>query len=82
MTYTVVNRGSTQNMTTDMTPERIRKIRVDNGWTLGDFAKLLGFATRGAVAHLESGRKKPTGPVLRLLRIAEQNPRIFSRQLF
>ncbi len=64
-------------MSTEMTPERIRQIRLDNGWTLEDFAKLLGFATRGAVSHLEAGRKRPTGPVIRLLRIAEQNPEIF-----
>ena len=52
-----------------MTPIAIRLLRESLGMTQEDLARYLGFATKGAVSHLEAGRKRPTGPVLRLLEI-------------
>ncbi|MGZ9166203.1 MAG: helix-turn-helix domain-containing protein [Anaerolineales bacterium] len=41
------------------------------------FAGLMGVSLR-TVQDWEQGRRKPSGPAIALLRIAEQNPKIFT----
>lgn len=59
-----------------MTPKQIAQLRADLGDTQQEFARRLGLQTRGAVAHLEDGRRRPTGPLLALLRVLwdRENP--------
>jgi putative transcriptional regulator len=42
------------------------------------FAALMGVSLR-TVQDWEQGRRKPSGPALALLRIAEQNPEVFTK---
>jgi putative transcriptional regulator len=55
-----------------MKPEEVRKLRESLGMTQAELAEYLGLETRGAVSRLETGDRRPTGPVLRLLHILEQ----------
>lgn len=56
-----------------MTPEQIRELRETLRMTQEEFARRLGLQTRGAISHLESGRKVPVGPTLAALNLlAEQ----------
>jgi DNA-binding transcriptional regulator YiaG len=55
-----------------MKPEEVRKLRESLGMTQAELAEYLGFETKGAVSHLETGARRPTGPVLRLLHILQQ----------
>jgi DNA-binding transcriptional regulator YiaG len=49
-----------------MTPTQIRAIRDRLKMDLREFGRVLG-CSASRVCHLESGRKLPTGPLLRLL---------------
>lgn len=42
------------------------------------FAALMGVSLR-TVQDWEQGRRKPSGPAMALLRIAEQNPEVFTK---
>jgi DNA-binding transcriptional regulator YiaG len=54
-----------------MTPEEVAKLRESLEMTQEDLARYLGLRHKSQVAHLESGRTRVTGPVLRLLRLLE-----------
>lgn len=59
--------------------DRIKSLRESNGWTQDDLAGLIGLKTRGAISRLESGDKKPTGPVRQIITALENNPNIFRK---
>jgi transcriptional regulator with XRE-family HTH domain len=59
-----------------VTPQQIRELRIRLQFTQQEMAGRLGLRTRGAVAHLESGRRAPTGPVLELLRLLDGGKKI------
>ncbi len=52
-----------------MTPTQIRALRDALQMTQSEFAARLGLQTKGAVSHLEAGRKVPTGSTLAALRM-------------
>lgn len=62
-----------------MTPDQIRTLRERLKMTQAEFARRLGLETRGAVSRLESGSRKPAGPLLALLLLlseqAQRTPR-------
>lgn len=60
-----------------MTPERIRKIRGDQGFSTAQLAAILGLADpdrngSDRVRDFESGKREPSGPIRRLLYLLEQ----------
>lgn len=54
-----------------MRPDQIRWVRKTGGWDVTGFAAWLG-VTRQSISNWESGRSSPTGPVLRVLNILEE----------
>lgn len=54
-----------------MKPEQIKQLRTKLGLTQEDFAIRIGLDTRASVSRLESGVRKPKGPLLELLRLME-----------
>jgi putative transcriptional regulator len=60
-------------------PAAPQKIRARLQLSQAAFAGLMGVSLR-TVQDWEQGRRKPSGPALALLRIAEQHPEVF-RQL-
>ena len=50
--------------------------RKKSGLSQAEFAKLLGVSIR-TLQDWEQGRRKPSGPAVALLRIAEQKPEVF-----
>jgi putative transcriptional regulator len=52
-----------------------RKIRARMGLSQDDFAHLLGISVR-TLQNWEQGRRAPTGPAMKLLRIAERHPEV------
>ena len=63
---------STEALSLDFSPERVKGIRVGLGLTQGDFAKKLGVAIN-MVSRWERGEAEPTrGPVLKALLDAER----------
>jgi len=54
-------------------PSDIRAIREGTGLSQSAFAARLGVSVR-TLQDWEQGRRKPTGPALSLLRIAERRP--------
>lgn len=52
-----------------MKPEQIRKLREHLGMTQVEFAQRLGIVNKASVSHLESGNRKPKGPLLELLKM-------------
>ena len=60
-------------------PAPPQKIRAKLRLSQAAFAGLMGVSLR-TVQDWEQGRRKPSGPAIALLRIAEQHPEIF-RQL-
>ncbi len=52
-----------------------REIRAKLGMTQEEFATALGISVK-TLRNWEQGRRDPSGPAMRLLRIAEQNPEI------
>ena len=65
-----------EDVDTKWTPERIRALRNKLGLTQAELAERLGLPTYGGsaprVADLESGRRRPSGPVVRLLDMLER----------
>lgn len=67
----------------DLPPERIhflgepdpREIRARLGMTQDQFADALGISVK-TLRNWEQGRRDPSGPAMRLLRIAEKHPEI------
>ena len=60
-------------------PTPPQKIRIKLRLSQAAFASLMGVSLR-TVQDWEQGRRKPNGPAVALLRIAEQKPEVF-RQL-
>ncbi len=64
-------------------PERIhfagepdpRRIRAGMQLSQEDFAHVLGISVR-TLQNWEQGRRRPTGPAMKLLRIAERHPEL------
>ena len=52
-----------------------RQIRARMGLSQEDFAHLLGISVR-TLQNWEQGRRAPTGPAMKLLRIADRHPKI------
>lgn len=50
-----------------MSPKKIKEIRQAFGMSQQEFAAALGLETKGHVSRLESGKRPPTGPLLKLL---------------
>jgi len=61
----------------DLPAERIhfREIRARLGMTQDRFAEALGISVK-TLRNWEQGRRDPSGPAMRLLRIAEKHPDI------
>jgi putative transcriptional regulator len=59
-------------------PAPPRKIRAQLQLSQVAFAGLMGVSLR-TVQDWEQGRRKPSGPAVALLRIAEQRPEVFLR---
>ena len=54
-------------------PLQVKHIREDYGLTQEEFATLLGISV-STLRNWEQGRRKPEGPALVLLRVAEKHP--------
>ncbi|MGB9591444.1 MAG: helix-turn-helix domain-containing protein [Candidatus Kryptoniota bacterium] len=59
-------------------PAPVREIRTKLKLSQSAFAGLMGVSVR-TIQDWEQGRRKPSGPAVALLRIAEQNPDVFIR---
>lgn len=59
-------------------PAPVRVIRTKLKLSQSAFAGLMGVSVR-TIQDWEQGRRKPSGPAVALLRIAEQNPDVFIR---
>jgi len=59
-------------------PAPVRVIRAKLELSQAAFAGLMGVSVR-TVQDWEQGRRKPSGPAVALLRIAEQKPDVFIR---
>lgn len=59
-------------------PSTVKDIRAKLKLSQSAFAGLMGVSLR-TVQDWEQGRRKPSGPALALLRIAEQQPEVFAR---
>jgi len=59
-------------------PAPVQVIRVKLNLSQAAFAGLMGVSLR-TVQDWEQGRRKPSGPALALLRIAEQKPEVFTQ---
>jgi len=51
-----------------MTPTQIKALRTKMKLSQAEFASRIGLRTKGAVSLLESGKRKPTGPLAELLK--------------
>ncbi len=60
------------------TPAPVRVIRTKLKLSQSAFAGLMGVSVR-TIQDWEQGRRKPSGPAVALLRIAEQKPDVFMR---
>ena len=54
----------------------VRSLRERFGLSQDKFAHLVGISV-GTLRNWEQGRRKPSGPAVALLRIAEQKPEVF-----
>jgi putative transcriptional regulator len=71
-------RGKLSLKTTDISePSPPEVIRAKLHMSQSAFAGLLGVSIR-TLQDWEQGRRKPQGPAIALLRIAEQHPEVFS----
>lgn len=71
-------RGKQSLKTTELSePSLPEVIRTKLHMSQSAFAGLLGVSIR-TVQDWEQGRRKPQGPAIALLRIAEQHPEVFS----
>lgn len=71
-------RGKQSLKTTELSePSPPEVIRTNLHMSQSAFAGLLGVSVR-TVQDWEQGRRKPQGPAIALLRIAEQHPEVFS----
>lgn len=59
-------------------PAPVRDIRTKLKLSQAAFAGLMGVSVR-TIQDWEQGRRKPSGPAVALLRIAEQKPDVFMR---
>ncbi len=59
-------------------PAPVRVIRTKLKLSQSAFAGLMGVSVR-TIQDWEQGRRKPSGPAIALLRIAEQKPDVFIR---
>jgi len=59
-------------------PAPVREIRTKLKLSQSAFAGLMGVSVR-TIQDWEQGRRKPSGPAIALLRIAEQKPDVFIR---
>jgi putative transcriptional regulator len=59
-------------------PAPVRAIRTKLKLSQSAFAGLMGVSVR-TIQDWEQGRRKPSGPAVALLRIAEQKPDVFMR---
>jgi len=57
-------------------PAPVREIRAKLNLSQSAFAGLMGVSVR-TIQDWEQGRRKPSGPAIALLRIAEQRPDVF-----
>lgn len=74
-------RGEMEFRTTIVTPKEVtppKLIRERLNLTQEEFAQRLRVSVR-TLQDWEQGRRKPTGPALSLLRIADQEPDVFLR---
>ena len=58
-----------------MDANQIKSLRESLELSQAEFAALCGLKTKGAISHLEAGRKVPAGPLAPLLRLLGQLPR-------
>jgi len=58
-------------------PAPVQVIRTNLNLSQSAFAGLMGVSLR-TVQDWEQGRRKPSGPAIALLRIAEQRPEVFT----
>ena len=56
----------------EYTSEKIKEIRIGKGLTQDTFAKILG-VTKSAVEKWETGKGRPAGAALRLIKLMENN---------
>jgi len=59
-------------------PASVREIRTRLKLSQSEFASLMGVSVR-TIQDWEQGRRRPRGPAVALLRIAEQEPEVFAR---
>ncbi len=59
-------------------PASVQTIRAKLHLSQSAFAGLMGVSLR-TIQDWEQGRRKPSGPALALLRIAEQKPEVFAQ---
>ena len=62
-------------MREEMTPERVKALRVVLGLSQAKFAAALGMSL-GAVRHWEQGIRLPDGAACKLLRVLEKHPEL------
>lgn len=51
-----------------MTPQEIKELRLQSGYTLGEFSKMLGLRGTRSLRHWEAGTRPITEPMQRLIR--------------
>lgn len=59
-------------------PASVQEVRAKLNLSQSEFAALMGVSVR-TIQDWEQGRRKPRGPAVALLRIAEQEPEVFTR---
>ena len=71
------NKGTTSLKTyTLKTPAHPRQVRETLGLSQAEFAAMMNVSVR-TIQDWEQERRKPSGPAVALLRIAEQKPEVF-----
>jgi putative transcriptional regulator len=64
----------------EMTPLDVKKIRKNLHKTQQEFALMIGISV-ATLRNWEQGRRRPEGPAMVLLKIAQTNPEIISQAL-
>lgn len=75
-----IKSGKVGRVTVFMSPEEIRKVRLNVGATQRAFAAMMNISLR-TVQDWEQGRRKPDGPAQSLLAIAATRPDVM-KELF
>lgn len=76
-----IRRGTLRaSRTRALRPADIKAVRAKLGASQSEFALLIGVSV-ATLRNWEQGRRRPDGPALALLRVAEQNPRAVASAL-